>query len=86
MIDAAGYQGRGRAGAAGWRCTAALRAVSCRRPPPPAGRTPLSLPPLALQAALCHSKVVRMLCRTLEGAPTTRARGAALAALQVCLH
>lgn len=36
----------------------------------------------AVQAALCHSKVVRMLCRTLEGAPTTRARGAALAALQ----
>lgn len=37
----------------------------------------------AVQAALCHGKVVRMLCKTLGAAPTARARGAALSALQV---
>lgn len=48
----------------------------------------ITFPPrthLPLQAALCHSKVVRMLCKTLEAAPTPRARGAALSALQVRL-
>lgn len=37
----------------------------------------------AVQAALCHGKVVRMLTRTLGAAPTQRARAAALSALQV---
>lgn len=36
----------------------------------------------AVQAALSHSKVVRMLCDTLGAAPSLRARGAALSALQ----
>ncbi|EFN51629.1 hypothetical protein CHLNCDRAFT_140051 [Chlorella variabilis] len=41
----------------------------------------------AVQAALCHGKVVRMLCKTLGSAPTPRARAAALSALQAfCRH